>query len=344
MLRNNEVLQSWGRAIVALVIMLPTTLYVFYAFTVDPIFHARAEVKTLSKSLDYYLAGYAPMLVLALVFAVVFAVLWIKQRRSGETIEPLQAIAPFKVQATALVVVCWAIAGLAASYLGTPGYSVHTSHSWFPFTWHPVAFQRKMLMGEHIPLCLLAGAGASCCVRYLRGWIGWIPVGALFALSVPSAILFMNRDVNHIMVNRSESATYWPFIDKDTWDYLTWIKQNTQYSDPILGIPTISGIIPAETGRPVWSGHWSETPDFTQTVGRFEMLVDENTPEDARQAFLAQTKAHYLIIPRESLLSVAIPNHPTTDFSQSTPPYLALVHSNDSYLIYKVNLQPMPTN
>jgi len=336
-LRNKEVLQSWLRGIVALVIMLPTTLYVFYTFMVDPVFHARAEVKTLSKPLSWYLSGYAPILALAFVFIVCLLVALILRKRWPETVKVEEPGFPFYSPITATAVVCWAIGGLAVSYVGTPQLSLHTAHPWFPIIWHPLAFQRKMLMGEHIPLCLLAGAGSACIIRYARSWVGWIPVAALIGLSIPAAELFMMRDIRHVFVNSSEAPGYLPFMDKETEDNLDWIRSNTNANDAILGLPTISGIIPAETGRTVWSGHWSETPNFSQTIGMFAEFVNTGTPEYAREAFLTHAKVNYLIIPKEQYLSIALPRLSTTDFSVDTPPYFTEVHENATYIIYRVN-------
>jgi len=336
MLRNKEVLQSWLRAIVALVIMLPTALYEFYAFRTDPIFHARADVKTLAVKFHFYLAGYAPMLVLGAVYLTVAITAFILNRKHRETPKMDEPSFPFHTPVTALVTVCWAIAGLAICYVAVPKLNLHTSHPWFPVAWTPVAFQRKMLMGEHIPLCLLAGAGTSSCVRYLRGWVGWIPFLVLFSVSVPSAFYFTNRDIRHVLLNRSEIAGYFPYLDQDTDDSLNWISHNTTTQDAILGLPTFSGIVPAETGRTVWSGHWAETPDFSETVGMFNKFVSTDTPDYAREAFLTHAKTDYLWIPNASILNGA-PGRAATDFSENTPPYLTLVHSNPTFLIYRVN-------
>lgn len=319
--RDTDLVGSMLRALIAFFIMLPTAAYEFYVFNTDPIFHLRVGVQTLSPAFTQYMLCYAPLLILGIVFLILTLVRWVRTINSAHSGSEEDFVSPFSNRIVTLALTTWAVAGLAVCYL-------------------PVAFQRKMLMGENIPLSLLAGAGSAAIVRALPGWKGWTIVCVLIAITVPSPLLFMARDVRHIVNDRSEEQGFKPFISADTDDMLHWIDDNTSRSDAFVGIPLFSGIIPAETGRPVWSGHWGETPHFSQTFEQFFEFANAATSEGDRKRFLISTRCSYLWIPRSWALAQPVGAGTSfTDFSADTPPYLILVHQNNYLLIYRIDQQ-----
>ena len=63
-----------------------------------------------------------------------------------------------------------------------------------------------MLMGVHIPLCLLGGVGAAYLVRQWKPQVQTAVLALLVLASFPSNGFFLNRDINHLEENQSETG------------------------------------------------------------------------------------------------------------------------------------------
>jgi hypothetical protein len=125
--REGLPVRSWGDAVACALIGLPTTLLQYWVYLKDPVFHQRAEYQTLSPDFSAYALGYGLVLLLALPGAALLL--------RGEPGSPLKL-------GQRWMPIAWAIAGFGVAYL-------------------PFAFQRKMIMGTHIPLCLLAALAVA---------------------------------------------------------------------------------------------------------------------------------------------------------------------------------------
>ena len=337
--RGQGMAPRWGRGLLALALSAPTTLYIAYMYRVEAVFQKRANVPTLSPRVLltwhgqpvlfqghsvllpapwHYALGYGVVFLLACValWLVVRQVRFIpnpapapslKERAGGE-VSPL------------LFAACWAVGGLLIAYF-------------------PIAFQRKMLMGEHLPLCLLAGVGAAWLVRtYLPArTAGWALAG-LVLLSAPSNALFLTRDMRHLTQNLSETHLA-PFLDKSLVDVYAWVRTNTPADAKVVGPPGLCTYLPGETGRAVWAGHWAETPDYGAKDAAFADAFDQQTPPAVREAFLKSTGAQYLFYPND-LSQASFKRrdglHHWVELSAAPAPYLNPVYKNDLFTIYEI--------
>jgi hypothetical protein len=218
-----------------------------------------------------------------------------------------------------LFVVCWAVGGLAVIYL-------------------PFAFQRKMLMGEHIPLCLLAGMGASWLASRAapraRVWI----LSLLVLGSTPSNILFLVRDINHLQNDRSETHLT-PFLPGPQVDVYHWLRENTPPTASIVGVPSLCTYLPGEAGRAVWAGHWAETPQYAVKEEQFAAAFDAQTSDRDREAFLLSTGAGYFFYPNDvSNLTLKRRDglHHFVELTVHPPAYLIEVYKNELFTVYKI--------
>ena len=208
-----------------------------------------------------------------------------------------------------LLPVCWAVAVFVLVYL-------------------PSAFQRKMIMGVDIPLCLLAGATLACLTGSLATTQRRLAIAVVFLLSLPSGVLFVCRDLRHVWTDKSETSSV-PFLGDSEMDLFHWISMNTKPSDTILGPPNLMIYVPGYCERTVWCGHWSETENYVDKVRVFAYFSDPRTPDLRRRIFLSATHAQYLV-------AVQTP----TAFPASTigeVPYLEPVHANSSYVVYVIH-------
>jgi hypothetical protein len=267
--------------------------YEYYLFKVDPAFHARVGVPTLSYGVSTYALGYG----LTLLFAVIAAALWIRRSRF---------LGFWRNRQAPLMLICWVIAAFALAYL-------------------PTSFQRKMIMGVDVPLCLLAGAAAAyvgkASVARFRLSAGFIPL-LLILFSVPTGLIWIARDITHIKSDTSETDAR-TFLTADDLRVFEWIDRNTKPSDAFVGDPSQMLFVPAYCDRRVWCGHWGETPDYADKV-RDTLRFSKGELVSPRD-FLESTGADYLVWPN------------AVKAFTSTPDYLQPVYGNATYTIYRIS-------
>ena len=344
--RGQGVAMSWARAVVALALTLPTTLYMYYVFNAEAVFKARANVPTLSPAVWHYVLAYG------LVFLLGVVAVWRLGRKippapnpGGAREEPNPAAARLSLPSEGRVAdlsagigtptppgleaggaalplvfaVCWAVGGLLVCYL-------------------PFAFQRKMLMGEHIPLCLLAGVGAVWLADIVAPRAKVAVLALLVLASAPSNVLFIVRDVRHLQFDKSETHLF-PFLDSSLVDVYHWIHVNTPTDAAIVGFPGLCTYLPGEAGRVVWAGHWAETPHYGGKDAEFANAFDRGASEDARHMFLLNTKAQYLFYPND-LSKASFKRrdglHYWVELTAAPPPYLTQVYKNDLFTVYRI--------
>ncbi len=309
--RGRDVGASWARGVLALALTLPTTVYEYLILQRETVFRARAAVPTLSPAFWHYILGYGVVFILA-VLVLPFLVRGLQSRLSL-----------FADKQAALVVLCWAIGGLAVIYL-------------------PVAFQRKMVMGTHIPLCLLAGLGAALLTQTLKPRAQTFLLAALVLLSLPTSLLFLARDMTHLTENRSETQQS-PFLPDTLVDCYAWLRTHTPPQSAVVGFPTLCAALPGYAGRTVWAGHWAETPQYGTKTTEFARFADALTPVSERQSFLAQTHAQYFFYPNDvSAMAFADKHgivHHLADLAHTPIPGTVPVYANAQFTIFR--LPPM---
>jgi hypothetical protein len=306
------------RAITAGAFALPTTAYQYWVFKHDPVFHLRANTPTLSPPFFYYAMGYGLVFILA-VGAIALIVL-----------HRPKFLGLFSNNKVMICFATWAVAGLTIVYL-------------------PVEFQRKMAMGEHIPLCILAGGCAAYLAKMLPEKARAFALCLVVLLTFPTNALFLTRDFRHVVSDRSEIPDANPFLTRPQLEVLQWIRQNTEPSDAILALPPVGQFIPGYCDRAVWVGHWSETPQYGGKITKLIVKLSTATPDAVRVAFLDSTGTDYLVYPTDAS---SVPLHikrrtiQLSDFADSPPPYLTRVYRTPTqypqypnaggYVIFKI--------
>jgi hypothetical protein len=323
--------RGWLGFIAAGVAALPTTGYQAWALLVDPVFKERAFVsQTLSPPIWQVLFGFGLLIPLA-----ISAVLLPKRGERFISGEALRLLAT------------WAIVGIAVAYI-------------------PISFQRKMLMGAHLPWAILAGCGLAAIASRLSGDFPKIVTAAVVALALPSNALFLNRDIGRLQINVG-STPHRPYLTNDEDKALTWLRENTSPSGTVLVgpdptshlrfpgnvlYPHLSVYVPAYSGNTVYDGHWSETPSFATKLGKTVRFFRAGTDDTFRRDLLRENGIRYIIFVN-ALGTGPLKNaagEVLTDASESAPyfipvpwpqadipPYLSTVYQNDTLTIFAVD-------
>ena len=128
-------------------ITLPGVLLMASQLKSNKVFHARAAVETLSAYPQWLLLGYGLALALAIYAGIGYRASGVEETPAASEFAPASTearIAPTPDNRHPMpFLTVWAVVNAAVSYL--PG----------------IAFQRKLLQGEHFPIAILAGIGAA---------------------------------------------------------------------------------------------------------------------------------------------------------------------------------------
>lgn len=223
-----------------------------------------------------------------------------------------------KKRDTALLYI-WAIVGFAIPYI-------------------PVAQQRKLVMGLHIPISILAVITiSSICKKAGPRLSTAIAVLATVAL-IPTNLLFMASDIRMLQENTT-APHYRPFIMDSEMQSLNWLRDNTKPCDTVLAFPDIALLTPAVAGNSVYYGHWSETPDYGTKLNEWMTFVSASTPDSWRKAFLIESKARYIVY-FSHIEGVALPLPDGTVMQVTdlrSKPYLKVVFESGDTAIYRVS-------
>jgi hypothetical protein len=221
-------------------------------FSRDPAFAEKAATPTLTPSPFILLGSYGIVGILALCGLPIAIHRW----RAGEE--------------KWLMPLSWFLALLVAIHL-------------------PVSFQRKMIEGLHVALCLLAALAWSEWAQRFR-WLEhrWALI-ALVLLTVPSQVTFLALNGywlvnNNLLPERRLQPPY--FLAERHLRLLAWIERHSAKDDALLCHPMLGNYVPPLTGRKVFLGHWAETLRFAEKL-RQAMAVWQGQlrPEEAAQFF-----------------------------------------------------------
>lgn len=276
-----------GLSAIAAVIAAPSVAYQFYVYSIDPIYRARANSPIPSPSILSYLEGYG----LVLAGAVIAVLMLLFNRKSV-----------IKNRKFALLVV-WSIVGFVVPYI-------------------PIAQQRKLVMGLHIPQCILCAYALSVLLSRLSGALSRIVFVGLIILMAGSNVRFISNDMK--LLNNGRTVTHYsPYISTSELAAMRYFCEHKKPSDTILAPPLFSLFAPAMTGHQVYYGHWSETQEYADKFSNWVSFIDPSVPFVDKLNTLSESGATYYVSTTQETL----------------PPKLSplkAVFSNGSVTIFRV--------
>lgn len=270
---------SGVRLLIATAACLPTTAYTAWASRVDPLFKARAWTNepTLTPALWWVLLGFG----LPLLYAL-FSSPLAPARRGNET-------PPSDGGRGGRFLIIWLVVAIAVAYL-------------------PVPFQRKMLMGAHLPICLLAGVGLDTLTARLSG--DFPKIAALFGvlLTTPSNVLYLLADIGRLDANSGTTARR-PYLSGDEQKVLTWLKEHATENDAVLVAPDpdspkrypgmfephLNAYVAGWAGVICYNGHWSETLSYPRKNSLALRFFSQAADDSEREALIRANNIRYIL-------------------------------------------------
>ena len=343
-----EIIASWVRGFVAGLITLPAVAYIAYQLKTEAVFQARANVETLTPPLHWILLGYGITLLLAILGAAISS-----REVFYEPPSAKKASAWTTGFDALLLLVLWAIVNVSIAYL-------------------PLSFQRKLMQGAHLSIALLAGIGAA--------WI-WYRIDApvlrrrflLFALAAtavlcPTNVMFMVRDANNYALGIAQTKLHRPYLQSGEIAALEWVRTNSPPGTAVQPLPWAGVLVngarsqvytrdtalmcftPGLIDRPVYCGHWGETPHFREKLAPLTAFGTRFMDDTRRIALLHDMHVKYLVFSQKRAADNSLDAAEATDDLLPmfrgripVPGYLVLRYTNADADVYEVRLVRPPT-
>ena len=158
-----------------------------------------------------------------------------------------------------------AIAGLVAARR-LPGPDIEGVILWFVLSFGlsyvPFWFQRKLLFGAHVPLCILAGMAPEAILARLpwartRPWVPKAALALFLPLVVVTPVYLLMATWNEARLDKNGAY----FVSDDVRDALRFLEEHSDPMSVVFASPSTSRLIPAFAGNTVVWGHWAQSVD-----------------------------------------------------------------------------------
>jgi hypothetical protein len=325
-----SILGSVSRFALAGLIALPGFLYVTWEYNHDPLL-ASQNLPVQSAPILSVAEGFGLISVFALTG------LWLTlTSKSKLSNNQNQNDDPKIVRSASLFVASWAIGSIIAIYL-------------------PFAFQRKLIEGVHIPLCILAAVGFKIISERIKLNSGdsKIKLAQLGFIGLTSIGLFVYMNGDIIRINQNNIYHNREFLDSGEFDALNWVKWHTPSDSIVQALPrvalsdqgaifaqdaTLQYYVPCLTLRHEYVGHWSLTPQAE--AREFNLLIGSSTVNDPSDSIarLKATGINYIIFSQKKNPNpAAIKAYGGLLGYSAVPSYYELVYSNPDADVYKLD-------
>jgi len=251
---------------------LPPVAYQAFVFQTDPVFRQKALTVTASPSVLSYMVSMG----LPLLAAVAASISAVRRRRRHWY--PL---------------VTWAAVACAIPFM--PGLS----------------FQRKMVEGAYLPLCILAAwivaeRAIPALQRRLPGrrrarlqaatrLVALVTVAAC----LPSLVVFTQRALSTVADNNRSRHLPPYYMARDDVACMAWMggSEGSRITPDavVLLSPLSAAYLPGVAGCKIYAGHWSETLDYPRKVAEVAAVLSGRVSGDEARRLVESSGARWLL-------------------------------------------------
>lgn len=183
----------------------------------------------------------------------------------------------------------------------------------------PLGFERRLIMGIHICLCILAVKAVNN--FKFRG--KKVLVLILILSGIPSHIKFITE---HLQDVKKFNLNYTLF--NEDINGFKWIEKNLSSEDAVLSSLCTGIYIPGRTGKKVYIGHYHHTMNFSSKLENVKKFYSDKTDDSFRLSLLKANNIKYVYYGEyEKFLGT---------FNPEYAPYLENVYSNAKVSIYRL--------
>ncbi len=167
----------------------------------------------------------------------------------------------------------------------------------------PLPFQRKLIEGVFVPICLLAVLALAqweeAAVRAGQRRLVALAAALVLLLVLPSNLFFVQRGLRDLLENNVRYAgNLMPplYLSADERAAAAYLDRHAGRTEVVLANSRLSNYLPSLAGVRVYFGHWSETPAFGEKIGEYHEFLRAATPDAAREMFVRKQGITYLVV------------------------------------------------
>lgn len=297
---------------------LPSILWAFYATFADPAFLAKGLTRTPAFRFVDYVVAYGLIGLLALLGAVLLNLkMNVADRQQGSR------------AAVQFLPTAWVVATIIVLLI-------------------PVSFQRKMIEGLHLPLCILAGLAVSWLASLITTNLRLqgkhkhamerlvLTVCAVTVFCIPSNALFVSQCLQSVKTNNEQLLRVLQppiYLDPPIAQAMQWLGHNAGRDDVMVSSSLMGSYIPTYCPAKVWIGHWAETLHFQDRLRDLDAIFGTTNPE----ALLAALRQRGISLVFCSQWEQALaPGEPNGRWQQAADEVLQKVYDENGVRIYRV--------
>jgi hypothetical protein len=221
----------------------------------------------------------------------------------------------------------------------------------------PLGFQRKLIWGMHVVLCLLAAMLCGWLLRLAAERLRrrWLRIG-LRGAAVVTLVGFcaIGSAVSYVkLLQRNTRHGFGDYVPVSYLEALHWLEQHSEPGDVVLAAPEVAPLLPGRTGNTVFEGHWAQTLDRPQKY-TFELelfRVPSKLTPDMVRGVLSRNRVRYLLFDVVSARRHQLPTATPFSWADGQPspelaipaegfvfaPLARLVYRNAAVIIWEVN-------
>jgi hypothetical protein len=149
----------------------------------------------------------------------------------------------------------------------------------------PFWFQRKLVFGAHLPLCILASVAFDAMLaKWAPNRCKWVLIGtAIIALPLVAATPLYLLVSQRAEVKENASGAY--FLSPDMVEGLNALKRQSKPTDVVFATVATSRLLPAFSGNTTVWGHWAMSVDRKEREKWFENLFTKVDDENRSRQF-----------------------------------------------------------
>jgi hypothetical protein len=145
----------------------------------------------------------------------------------------------------------------------------------------PVWFQRKLIFGAQVPLCIMAGVAVGWIATRLASTIARrVALSAVAVILLPALIatpVYLLVDLDKQVKENIDNAY---FENAELVDALKALKKMSKRDDIVFAEPATSRLIPALSGNTTIWGHWAMSVDYDERRRWLDSLLHPTTSWD----------------------------------------------------------------
>jgi hypothetical protein len=167
----------------------------------------------------------------------------------------------------------------------------------------PFWFQRKLIFGAHIPVCILASVALGLFFSRIqnpqRRRLSLFCTLLILVPLMSSTQLLLSAEFQREVGKRTPISPY--MVSDGVMEAMRYLQKNTNSEEIVFARPSTSCLIPAFAGNTVVWGHWAQSVDRSKRFAWYANVFDESSAwsEERRRKEFWDARIEYVLTDRD---------------------------------------------